>query len=782
MSGALLIRVRLHEGRYHGEGDWPPCPARLFQALVAAAGLNGTLASMRRSLEWLQRQPAPIIGAPRAHRVPRGVMFYMPNNDLDAVQGDPRRLAEIRSAKKVFQPYLFDANVPFLYVWPGIAEEDKHHADAVRSLADLIYQFGRGIDMAWARGDALDSREVEPQLAEYPGKIFRPSGGNGGTTLLCPQPGSLESLDRRHAANAKRFSSDGKSVTFRKAPRPSFERVSYNSPPRYLLYELRSPEDATEFAEWSLVRVSDLVTALRDIAVERLQKAFPDRKAEIDRVLIGRKPGDTNGGSTRERVRIIPLPSIGHYHADRAIRRVLIEVPAGCSFRAEDVRWAFSGLEIADQPPSKSVALVLTPAGDEGILRHYNINEDVRVHTFYTVTAAALPETAARRRIEPRRRLEEAKNGVERRKEERSSAEAVLQALRHAGVRTAVQEIRAQREPFEGNGECAGEFATGTRFSKHQLWHIRITFIEPIAGPLVIGDGRFLGLGIMAAQQQKMSVARFALNSTVLPRITDTLPVAESARRTLMGIYGRLFSQHDSSKARSAIFAGKNETSQPLSGHGHAYYLPTDEDGDGRLDHLTVVASEGFGPREVRSLDCLKELKGLGEIRSRHPLRTLLLGFGRLGEYDPGPCGCFQAWISATPFIATRYLKKRGTKRDPEELWNNHAAFLTTVIKEELRRFRDRRADLRDLPADAISVQPIIDANGVFRVGWKQLRPIEFRRFRQKAGDDGGQRASGGFRLTFPRPVKGPICLGHSSHFGMGLFVADDRNAKDQSG
>jgi CRISPR-associated protein Csb2 len=277
-------------------------------------------------------------------------------------------------------------------------------------------------------------------------------------------------------------------------------------------------------------------------------------------------------------------------------------------------------------------------------------------------------------------------------------------------------------------------------------------------------------------------VARFALDSTVLPLITDTLPVAESARRRLMGIYGRQFAQPDGAKARSAIFAGKDEASRPLSGHAHAYYLPTDEDDDGHLDHLTVIASEGFCPGEVRALDCLNQLKGLGEIRSSHPLRVLLLGLGRLDEYDQGSCGCYQSWISATPFIATRYLKKRGTKRDPEEVWNNRVAFLTLVLKEELRRFLGRRADLRDLTLDAIRVEPITDANGVFRIGQKQLRPIEFCRFRQKTGDDGGRRTSGGFRLTFPRPVKGPICLGHSAHFGMGLFVPDDANAMNQSG
>jgi len=27
------------------------------------------------------------------------------------------------------------------------------------------------------------------------------------------------------------------------------------------------------------------------------------------------------------------------------------------------------------------------------------------------------------------------------------------------------------------------------------------------------------------------------------------------------------------------------------------------------------------------------------------------------------------------------------------------------------------------------------------------------------------------FRIVFPEEMYGPICLGHSSHFGLGLFV-----------
>lgn len=74
----------------------------------------------------------------------------------------------------------------------------------------------------------------------------------------------------------------------------------------------------------------------------------------------------------------------------------------------------------------------------------------------------------------------------------------MVQALRHAGVRERVETIQVQREPFESNGERVEAFAPGTRFSHGRLWHVEIAFAEPVSGPLAIGDGRFLGLGVMA--------------------------------------------------------------------------------------------------------------------------------------------------------------------------------------------------------------------------------------------------------------------------------------------
>jgi len=70
-----------------------------------------------------------------------------------------------------------------------------------------------------------------------------------------------------------------------------------------------------------------------------------------------------------------------------------------------------------------------------------------------------------------------------------------------------------------------------------------------------------------------------------------------------------------------------------------------------------------------------------------------------------------------------------------------------------------------------MSIEPLLEC-GTFKVAGR-WSPFDFQRFRRKCGDDGGRRLSGAFRLTFPYPVRGPLALGWSSHFGMGLFLPE---------
>src|SRR5205085_83300 len=104
-----------------------------------------------------------------------------------------------------------------------------------------------------------------------------------------------------------------------------------------------------------------------------------------------------------------------------------------------------------------------------------------------------------------------------------------------------------------------------------------------------------------AAASQTFTVARYVLDvgagTRPLPLVTETLPLAEAFRRELMrkcryvlripkGEPGR-----EELSRRCPSVTGKDESGQPLKDHKHAFFLAADEDGDGRIDHVTVLAT-----------------------------------------------------------------------------------------------------------------------------------------------------------------------------------------------
>ena len=229
-----------------------------------------------------------------------------------------------------------------------------------------------------------------------------------------------------------------------------------------------------------------------------------------------------------------------------------------------------------------------------------------------------------------------------------------------------------------------------------------------------------------------------------------------------MSWYGRL-TENNGVRGRSVVFAGKDADGQPLTGHRHAYYLPTDEDNDGRLDHLTVYARDGFGHVEQRACDRLRELRTGRPGEERHPLRLLLLDMGSLDEFDRGPLQTSNVWQSSTPYVATRYAKTRGRHRIDLRSPESRAGFLIEDLRSQLRAVRP------DIEGEVVTIEPLWNQQ-VFSIA-ECWRPIQFKRFRWKPSDDGGRRLAGAFRLIFRHPVRGPIALGHSAHFGLGQFV-----------
>lgn len=259
--------------------------------------------------------------------------------------------------------------------------------------------------------------------------------------------------------------------------------------------------------------------------------------------------------------------------------------------------------------------------------------------------------------------------------------------------------------------------------------------------------------------------ARYLVDSVVKPLLQDTLAVAETARRYLMGIYrrieeDRLEIEPKSSlpgQCSSATFSGKSADGIPLIGHNHAYFLPLDRDGDGRIDQLVVYSRLGFSPIEAKALRSFNKIP-LGED---HPVRLALLG---LEKANPWPLAT--TWISSTPYLATRFAKKNGTKRDPAAFFGPGGDIL--LLQADLL-LQIQRAGL----PDPKQIEPLLDSNGVFRSHFANdrlgLRPIQFLTRRRKE-DRFLRRPAGFFRIVWDLPVNGPICLGHNSHFGLGLF------------
>jgi len=499
MPSILLISIRFHEGRYHGTGDWPPSPARLFQALIAGAGLQGPIQTEQlNALEWLEKQSPPIIAAPSVSKG-QSVGNFVPNNDLDAVDGDPRRIGSIR-AKKTIRPLLFDAEQPLLYAWTVSNESEKEKfVPLLCQLAEKIYQLGRGVDLAWAWAEIIDETELASRLDSYAGTIHRPSLAGTGKPALCPTSGSFASLEKRHRAKTSRFEvvkiDRAVSQNFRRLPKPTFQSVAYDSPPTQKLFDLRNVIKPEQFQAWNLERASLFIQSIRDAVFKKLTTAFPAKAAQIEHWLIGRNSDGSNTGKADERIRLIPLASIRHAHADFGIRRVFIEAPANCPIRADDLFWAFNGVELGEGDGLSR----LSGSDDDSFLRHYGIKPDDSKSTeWQTITPVALPDSAKRRRIEPSRLLAEAKGASERAREQHQARLAVLTALRHAGLNLDVLDIVVQREPFQSHGKRAEVFASGTRFCKERLWHVALKFAKPVQGPIALGDGRFLGLGVFA--------------------------------------------------------------------------------------------------------------------------------------------------------------------------------------------------------------------------------------------------------------------------------------------
>jgi CRISPR-associated protein Csb2 len=271
----------------------------------------------------------------------------------------------------------------------------------------------------------------------------------------------------------------------------------------------------------------------------------------------------------------------------------------------------------------------------------------------------------------------------------------------------------------------------------------------------------------------KITAARFALTANILPLVTKSLPFAELARRCLIRNRGFL-TEH------SEVITGKRIDGTPLANHQHAHYIVTDEDGDGRIDHLTIYAPRGFDPNDLEAITRMSfinwQSSRAGSDRpddkkygcDRTGVRLILQGLGTAETFaaPDKKIALFQksrVFRSVTPFSLPNFPTRGGGK--PPRFKDTPEG----QLRRELRK-RDLPEPVKVTPTGGFfaKLEPIENIAGAA----PRFRWLEFTHRRFK-GDCGNGLA--GFEIEFAEEdlekLETPLTLGFGSHFGLGLFL-----------
>ncbi|MCI0541677.1 MAG: type I-U CRISPR-associated protein Csb2 [Verrucomicrobiales bacterium] len=520
----LLLTVRFLDDRYHGLLDrggppeWPPSPFRLFQALVAGVARRGELVigmdtpentnftDIGKAIGWLQKLGPPVIITPKSKRG-QAITRFVPNND-----GDKKFDRQERLTAKPTIPTLFllelDQKPEVHYLW-DISQCVDAPIDRVRDAARSLTALGWGIDMAFA--DAYRADEVRLQSLKgirwYPkqdawrneGMLRTPTYDD--TTQEC----TLCDLRHCHDTAMKRIQ-HGKPLKTVDKPRV-FERVLYTSTERpigrpYAVFKLLDAnEDAYRYPHAKLIHIAGM---LRHAAIERMNADPPSWIKDpnwINRVVRGKR--DESSADEHRQISYVPLPSIGHEHADAMIRNVMIVAPLGMDRELDYLSERLSGEVLNPKGYAEACESDSKPFISERIeLQKFNPPAGKFIDTCYlgrsnvwqTVTPVILDGHNKKSKFGKPEAIA------------RETEKLICKALRHVGIETPC-EFTWQSIPFLKNCLSAHKYDRNGRHTGYHrpahlnsltAVHVRLTFTHPVPGPITIGAGRHCGFGVMA--------------------------------------------------------------------------------------------------------------------------------------------------------------------------------------------------------------------------------------------------------------------------------------------
>jgi CRISPR-associated protein Csb2 len=470
----LQIKLNFATRRYHGrrsedELEFPPAPARLFQALIAGShcGIYGKVhtAERDRALRWLETLEPPVIEAPAICTAGIGVTNYVPNNDDGRREN---RLEHVRTAKS-FLAKVFPQDDSLTYQWNFQATpEAEENAAVICAMAKLITHLGQHQDVVFASGEVLGDDAL-------PDGVMLPVEQSDGD-WASPKPGALAAYQERYQAWLRGEAKDNVTIPVRRTHYRTLNTVVFNTP--MALFELWNDENGWRSYDPRNLRQPAAMVRHAMIEWMKANPKFIQHYGEelASRLIAGHDDDRQHNGA---HIACVPIPSLNaEGKADGWIRRMLM-IGYGCEDAAsrdlfDSLADGINGAELQDQ--GKPAGHLKRAAPNDSVLRLF-IGKGQRV--WRTVTPIILTGLMRRGR----------------------GAEALIaRALKQAGVPEGdIESVAAFTGPIVQKTVRPMEYQIekDSYLAQTPRYHAEVIFKQPVEGVLVIGRGRHSGFGLM---------------------------------------------------------------------------------------------------------------------------------------------------------------------------------------------------------------------------------------------------------------------------------------------
>lgn len=456
----LRITVDWLDGIYHGE-EWPPSPLRVFQAMIGGYSMySGCDLTFEPAMRHLESLPTPNIYAPKFEERSR-VISAVPNNDGDCVtelHAKGKQAEAFHKARKITTLRLRNSRYfkgSITYEWEANAETTQH-IKALKTIASFVSAVGQGIDVVVARAELVEFTEPVAGVKYIPSTTGR-------RKLTIPYPGGLEVLNVRY----QKFLNRSKSMLMESEP--THKQSGYKS-------ELDLPPiKSHSFAFRDIANQTLAINGTRTVDVTTMvRKALCN--AAYSAGLAKEEIAEFSGYCGSRRIRIHPLPNVGHKFADGQIRRVMLT--ADESFDEEIwqdiVLSRLTGEYLIPEGESEPIGLLTSIEESDAILFKY-CGEG---KSWTTATPVIFPGFDSQRgRPRPER--------------------IIGRILQHARISETML-VSVTMEPaarFYGS-YMPMQYQRPEHLKKYPCRHMSIQWMDSVKGPICLGAGIGYGLGL----------------------------------------------------------------------------------------------------------------------------------------------------------------------------------------------------------------------------------------------------------------------------------------------